>query len=126
MTRSPCAELGHGSVISGPRDLDDAAHEVDRKIAGVKDRPLPVDLKLVTQGCAHAREKLLGAERLCDIIVRTQIERLHLADLVPPAGQHHNWHVFGSCSDHPQQFESADVGEPKVENNQIGFLRHQL
>src|SRR5262249_17274895 len=44
--------------------LDDAPHQVDRKVAGPEDRALAVRLQLVAQGGAHAGEQLVHAERL--------------------------------------------------------------
>ena len=108
------------------RDLDDAAHEVDREIAGAEDRPLAVHLKLVTQRRPHAREQLIHAERLGDVIVGAEIERLDLADLVAAAGQHHDRNRLVARSHHPQQFEALHIGQSEIENDQIGFLRQQL
>ena len=57
-------------------DLDDAAHQIDREIAGAKHRAFAMDLQLVAQRRPHPRQQFVHAERLGEIIVGAEIERL--------------------------------------------------
>ena len=107
-------------------DLDDAAHEVDRRSPAAEDRPLAMHLKLMTKRRPHARKQFIHAERLGDVIVGAEVERLDLADLVAAARQHHDRDALVARADHPQQFEALHIGQSKIENDQIGILRQQL
>ena len=99
-------------------DLDDAAHQIDRKIAGAKHRPFALHLQLVPQRRAHARQQFVHPERLCQVIVGAEIERLHLAGLVAAARQHHDRHALVAAADHAQQFVALDVRQAEIEDDQ--------
>src|SRR6202011_1931837 len=83
--------------------LDDAADQIDRKIADPEDRPLAVSLQLVAQRRPHPGKKLVHAERFCHIIVGAEIELLHLAGLVAAAGQHDDGNALVAGADGAQQ-----------------------
>src|SRR5215831_9854334 len=73
------------------------------------------------RSAAHAGEQLLHAERLGDIVVGAEIERLHFAGLVAAARQHYDRHPLIARAQHSQQFEPLDVGESEIEDDQIGI-----
>ena len=111
------------SFTSLSRDLDDAAHEIDREIADPEDRPLAMHLQLMAQRRPHAREQLVHAERLGDVIVGAEIERLDLAGLVAAARQDDDRDALVARSDRPQQLEPVDIGQAEIENDEVGLLR---
>jgi hypothetical protein len=51
---------------------------------------------------------------------------LNLANLVPSTGQHNDRNALVARTYHSQQFESLDVGEPEIENDQIRLSRQQI
>ena len=51
--------------------LDDAPDKIDRKVTCLKYRPFPLALQAVAQGDADAGDKLVHAERLGDVIIRS-------------------------------------------------------
>ena len=75
---------------------------------------------------AHAREQLLHAERLGDVIVGAEIERLHLGGFVAAARQHHDRKVLSSRTDLAQQLESLHIGKAEIENDEVGLVGHQF
>ena len=106
--------------------LDDAPHEINRQITDTENRPLALGLQLVTKRCPHAREKLIHAEGLGHVVVGPEIERLDLAGFVTPARQHHDRHALVARPHHSQQIEPLHVGQPQIENDEVGFLPQKL
>ena len=80
----------------------------------------------MAQGRAHARQQLFHAERLGDVVVGAEIERLHLAGLVAAARQHDDRHAFVAAADHAQQIMAVDVGQAEIEDDQRGILGELL
>ena len=107
-------------------DLDDTAHQVDREVAGPEHRPLAMDLQLMPQRRAHAGEQFIHPERLGQVIVGAEIERLDLAGLVAAARQHHDRHAVVAAADHAQQFVALDIRQAEIENDQCRVLREQF
>src|ERR1700731_2520533 len=107
-------------------DLDEAAYQIDGEIAGSKHRPLAMDLQLVPQRRAHAGQQLVHSERLCQIIVGAEIERLDLARLVAAARQHDDRNAVVAAADYTQQIVALDVRQAKIENDQRRPLRQQF
>src|SRR5512133_2045442 len=68
-------------------DFDDAAHEVDGKIAEAERGPLAVGLQLMPKRRPHPGEQLVHAEGLGYVIVSAEIERLDLARFVAATGE---------------------------------------
>ena len=75
---------------------------------------------------AHARQQLVHAERLGDVVVGAEVERLHLAGLVAAARQHHDRDAFVARADHAQQLVTLDVGKSEIENDQVGIAGQEL
>ncbi len=88
--------------------------------------PLALHLELMPHGGPHPREKLRHAERLCDVIVGTEIERRYLARLVAAAREHDDRDVFVAPADHPKKLDALDVRKAEVEDDQVGVLVQQL
>ena len=107
-------------------DLDDAAHQIDRKIAGAEHRALAMDLQLMPQRRAHAGEQFIHPERFRQIVVGAEIERLHLARLIAAARQHHDRDAVVAAANHAQQFMALDVGQAEIENDERRILRQQF
>jgi hypothetical protein len=107
-------------------DLDDAPHQVDREIAGAKHRPLAMHLQLMPQRRAQARQQLVHPERLCQIIVGAEIERLNLAGLVAATRQHHDRYAVVAAANHAQELVALNVRQAEVEDDQRRALREQV
>src|SRR5579872_4481212 len=75
-------------------NLDDAPHQVDRKVACPEYWALPVHLQLMAQCHSDAREKLIHSERLGYVVVRTKIQCHDLARLFTATREHHDWDAF--------------------------------
>ena len=71
---------------------------------------------------AHAGQQFVHPERLGQIIVGAEIERLDLAGLVAAARQHHDRNAVVAAADHAQQFMALDIGQAEIENDQCGIL----
>src|SRR5262249_9118518 len=107
-------------------DLDDAPHQIDREIADPEHRALPMHLQLMAQRRPHAREQLVHAERLGDVVVGAEIERRDLAGLVPAARQDRDRHALVARAQGAQEVEALHVGQPEIENDQIRLLLQEL
>ena len=92
----------------------------------LNDRPLALDLELVSEGRPHARQEFLHAERLGDVVVCAEIQRFDLGGLVAAAREHDNGHVFALSPDFAQEIEPLHVRQPEIEDDEIGRLCHQL
>ncbi len=74
-------------------------------------------LQLVTQRRPHAREKLVHPERLGDVVVGAEVERLNFAGFIAAAGQNDNRNALVAGADRPQQVVALRVGEAEIEND---------
>src|SRR5690242_20762149 len=50
-------------------------------------------------------------ERLGDVVIGAEVERLHLAGLVAAARQHHDRHLLVAAADHAQQRSEEHTSE---------------
>src|SRR5262249_8744106 len=107
-------------------DLDDAPDEIDGQITGPEYWPFTMDLKLVAQRGSHPRKQFVHSERLGDVIVGAEVQRLDLAGLVAAARQHDDRHALIPCAQRAQQFVSLDIGEPEIEDDQVGLLLQHI
>ena len=107
-------------------DLDDAADEVDGKIADPEHRPLAVGLQLMAQRRPHPGEQLVHAERLGHVVVGAEIERLDLAGFVAAAGEDDDGNAFVARADRAQQIVAQRIGQAEIENDQVGSLFQQI
>ena len=114
------------SFTSSPPNFDDAAHQIDRQIAQFEDRPFTLHLQLMPQCRAHAREQLFHAERLGDVIVGAEIERLDLGNFVAAARQHHDRNILAPLTNLAEQLEPLHVGKAEIENDEVGLVSHQI
>ncbi len=85
-----------------------------------------MDLQLVPQSRAHAGEQFVHPERLCQIIVGTEIERLNFSGLITAARQHHDRNAVVAPADHAQQFMALDIGKAEIENDEGRILDQQF
>jgi hypothetical protein len=100
-------------------DFDDSPHQIDRKVANTKDRPLAVNLQLMPQRRAHPGQKLVHPERLGHIVISAGIERLNLSGLVVAAGQNDDWHAVIARAHRAQKLMTLHIGQAQIENDQI-------
>src|SRR6476661_7537009 len=107
-------------------DLHNAANQVDGEVADPEDRPFTLQLQLMPERRTHSGQKLVHPERLRNVIIGTQIERLHLAGFVAAAGKHDYWNLFIARADRSQQLVSLNIGQAEIENDQIRRLAHEL
>ena len=75
----------------------------------------------VTNGRADAGKQLAGAEGLGDIVVRAEIESLHLVPLVG-ARRHDHDGQERPLADGLYYLEPVDVGKTEVEHYKIGAM----
>ena len=75
---------------------------------------------------AHAGQQFIHPERLGQIIVGAEIERLDFSRLIAAAREHHDRHAVVAPADHSQQFMALDIGKAEIENDQGGILGQQL
>src|SRR5258707_9646556 len=66
-------------------NLDDAPYQIDRQIADAKNRTFSLNVELVPKCGTHAGEQFIHAERLCHIVVSSEIERVDFAGLISTA-----------------------------------------
>src|SRR5262245_1929056 len=85
-----------------------------------------MQLQLVTQRGAHARQELVHAEGFCDVVVGAKVQRFDLAGLVATARQHDNRDGIIATADHAQQLVALDVRKAEVENDDVGAARQKL
>ena len=102
---------------------DDAAHEVDREVAGLEQRPLALGLQSVAQRGADAGDELLHAERLGQVVVGAELQRLDDAGLVGTAGKDQHRHIVARGAPAAEQLLPGDVGQPEVEDHELGARR---
>src|SRR5258705_4356215 len=69
---------------------------------------------------------LIHAERLGNIVVGAEIERLDLAYFVATARQHDYGSVFASCTDRSQEIVAVDIGKAEIEDDEIGRLSEEF
>src|SRR6266849_5873095 len=68
-----------------------------------------MDLQLVPQSRTHAGEQFVHSERLCQIIVGTEIERLNFSGLITAARQHHDRNAVVAPADHAAVSSASDA-----------------
>ena len=78
------------------------------------------------KGGAHPRKEFIHAERLCNVVVSSEIERLDFASLIAAARQDHDRHAFVARADRSQQIEALDVRQSEIEDDQVRLLLQQL
>ena len=103
--------------------FDDAAHQVHGEVADPEDRPFALHVELMPKGRTHSGQKLIHPERLRDVIIGTQIERLHFAGFIAATGKHNYWNALIARSDCPQKLMSLYIRQAEIENDQIGASR---
>jgi hypothetical protein len=92
----------------------------------MKNGAFPMGLQLVPQSCSHAGKQLIHAERLGDIIVRSEVESLNLAGLIATTGQNHDWNTLVASPYHSQQIVTLNVRKPEIEDDQVRLFCHKL
>ena len=75
---------------------------------------------------ADAGGDLVQAERLHDVVVGARVERPDHRGVVVDGGDHDDRHRTGR-PDHPDHGQAVDVGQPQVEQHEVGSLaQHRL
>ena len=67
---------------------------------------------------AHPGEQLLHAERLGDVIVRPEIERLHLVRAADAGGEHDD-RGLGVSADAADHVDAGNVRQPEIQDDEI-------
>src|SRR5687767_6230364 len=82
------AHKGGQERVLGPREVEVSTVEryaamldVDSQPACAKDRHVGAGMQGASERDADAREQLLNTERLGEVVIRAQVERLHLVTL---------------------------------------------
>ena len=97
------------------------AHGVNFERADAQHRYLRLALHPVTQRGPHARQQLADIERLVDVVVGAEIERLDLFRLPLARRQNDDRHV-GPFARPPDDVLSVTVRQSEIEQNDIGRL----
>ena len=75
---------------------------------------------------AHARQQLVHAERLRDVVVGARVERGDLVALGVARRQHDDRHL-GPAAQAVDHLDPVDPGQPEVEHDDVGVMaRRQL
>jgi len=73
----------------------------------------------MAQAHPYPGKEFSRSEGLAEVVVGSLVEGVHLGSLVPPGGDddHRKLEVF---PDPPQNLHAVDVGEPEIEQNDVG------
>jgi len=71
---------------------------------------------------SHAGEQFIHPERLGQVIVGAEIERLDLSRFVAAARQHHDRNTVIAAAQHTQQIVALDVRQAEIEYDQCRIL----
>src|SRR5574341_1735100 len=66
----------------------------------------------------HAREQFAHPERLADVVVRASVERNNLILLLAPCRKDDDRHS-GPLAEAPDHLESVDIGQTKIEDDDV-------
>ena len=93
---------------------------VDGECAGSKDTGIDGGLRIdAAQGDPDPRQQLLGPERFRDVVVCTEIERVHLVGLGAARRQDDDRHLRGGANA-ATDLGPFDVGQPEIEHDESG------
>ena len=110
------------SSTGGAGERDPAAARVDGQVAHGDRRGRGVGgAGRATEHGPDARLELSGLERLEHVVVGAGVERLHHALVVVAGGGDDDRHR-GHRTEHAQQLPTVEVGQPEVEDHQVGAL----
>ncbi len=70
---------------------------------------------------ADPGQQLFGTERLGDVVVGAEVERLHLVGLVAARREHDDRHLRGP-PDAPADLGAFEIGQAEVEHDEIGRM----
>src|ERR1700674_271544 len=98
------------------------AHAVDLDVADLHHRRLGAPLHAVVQRHAHPRHQFADTERLVDVVVGAEVERVDLFHLAIARREDDDRHVrpFAHPPDHVL---AVAVGQPEIEHDDIRHLR---
>src|SRR6185295_17057084 len=100
--------------LTAAKDL--SPHQIDFEIA-VFEAGFPVTSRRkarVPEGHSNSRQQFGNAERFGQIVISTQIERIHLVALLPP-GRDHDDRCAGRTAELPGNLETVPVRQAEVE-----------
>ena len=92
--------------------------------AGVDPLRLARRRRTAARDRADARDELTNAERLHDVVVRTELETDHAVDLLA-ARRHDDDRNGRLCADATADVEAVEVGQAQVEQHDVGGRRGQ-
>ena len=72
---------------------------------------------------ADAREQLGHRERLLDVVVRTEVERLDLDLVLVPGREHDDRRLAQERAQPADRLAAVDAGQAEVEQDHVGRLR---
>src|SRR5215831_775296 len=107
-------------------NLDEAPNEIDRQLADTKNRPFSLNVQLMPKCGTHSGEQFVHTERLCHVVVRSEIESLDLAGLIATARQNHDRYALVARADCSQQIEALYVRQSEIKNDEVRLLRQHL
>ena len=101
-----------------------AAQEVDAQLSHLEGGLVRLVRRAggVAERDADPREQLAGAERLAHVVVGARVERRDLVALLA-AGREHDDRDVGPLAHAPDDFEAVHVGQPEVDDDDVGLAR---
>ena len=75
----------------------------------------------MAQGYAYAGQQLGGAEGLCYVVVRAQIQCFNLVALAIPGRKHYYWHL-GPLADILDDVQTVYIRQAKIQKNYVGTV----
>ena len=106
-------------------DLHGALREVDREVAVGVGRLILAAGARPAQERLHARDELLSAERLHDIVVRARGEAAHPLEL-GIAGRQHQHRAVAEIADPRERLPAVERGHRHVQDDEIRRRREEL
>src|SRR5712671_3342498 len=82
--------------------LDNAPYQIDRQIADTKNRTFSLNMKLMPKCGAHPGKEFIHAERLCHVVIGSEVECVDFAGLIATARQDHDRYAFVARADRAQ------------------------
>src|SRR5438093_4294423 len=114
-------ELGRSQIDDALRNGHAHAGKVERHVSDAEDLGLGRPALGAAKHGAHAGYELFWAERLRDVIVRTDLQPDELVRFFAPAGQHHDWNVRLSAEG-ARDVEAIELRKTEIEHDEVWSL----
>ena len=72
----------------------------------------------VADGRADPGQQLIGAKGFGQVVVRSQVQSLHLVSFMGAGGDHHHWQA-GPGPEFPQDLQTIHIGKTQIQNHNI-------